>query len=129
MSQVHHEVNLEAHIVEQLTKQGWQEGEAAKYDRASALYPEDVIGWVKASQPEAWEKLERSHGADAGNVFIKRLVKKLQARDGGTLKALRDGINIAGAGRIMMSAEKPEDARNETALAQYQANRLRVVRQ
>jgi type I restriction enzyme R subunit len=31
---------------------GWLRGQAEHYDRALALYPEDVIGFVKETQPE-----------------------------------------------------------------------------
>ena len=40
----HHEINFEAFIVEQLTRNGWLEGPHAHYDRQLAFYPEDVIG-------------------------------------------------------------------------------------
>ena len=43
MSQIHHECELERHIVEQLTTAGWLLGQSGAYDAALALYPEDVI--------------------------------------------------------------------------------------
>ncbi|WP_305803437.1 type I restriction endonuclease, partial [Thiolapillus sp.] len=125
----HHEIHLESHIVDQLKQQGWLEGDHQHYDRARALYPGDVIGWIQDTQPEAWEKLRRVHGADAETTVLDRLVKTLASRTCGTLEVLRRGFSVAGAGALAMSQAKPEDSRNETVTARYTANRLRVVRQ
>ena len=51
MSHIHHECELERHIVEQLQAAGWLEGKSADYDTARALFSEDVlVGWKKASR-------------------------------------------------------------------------------
>ena len=47
MSQIHHECELERHIVEQLAASGWQVGDPAAYDKARALFPADVITWLQ----------------------------------------------------------------------------------
>ncbi|MBJ6907494.1 hypothetical protein, partial [Vibrio cholerae] len=44
-------------ILEQMQSHGWLLGESNKYNKALALYPEDVIAFVKATQPEQWDKL------------------------------------------------------------------------
>jgi type I restriction enzyme R subunit len=51
----HREVNMETHICARMAAAGWlhAEGDAAHYDRARALFPPDVVGWVQASQPQA----------------------------------------------------------------------------
>ncbi|WP_419601026.1 type I restriction endonuclease, partial [Thiolapillus sp.] len=85
MTEAHHEIHLESHIVDQLKQQGWLEGDHQHYDRARALYPEDVIGWIQDTQPDAWEKLRRVHGVDAESTVLDRLGKTLAAKTGGTL--------------------------------------------
>jgi type I restriction enzyme R subunit len=129
MSQIHHECELERHIVEQLAAAGWLVGESGRYDTARALYPEDVIGWLKESQPEAWAKLERLNGAGTEAAVLDRLAKTLNDKDSGTLDVLRWGFSSAEAGRLLMSQPVPEDGRNATVEARYRANRLRVVAQ
>ncbi|WP_310387835.1 type I restriction endonuclease, partial [Roseateles sp.] len=132
MSKIHHECELERHIVEQLRAAGWLVGVSAVYDRARALYPEDVTAWLQDSQPEAWEKLLRLHAGSAAaaeTALLDRLVKTLESAEGGTLGVLRRGFALAGAGQLAMSQALPEDARNETTARRYQANRLRVVPQ
>ncbi len=127
ISDAHHEKHLEDYIEAQLIKAGWLSGSYKDYDIDRALFPEDVIGWVKESQPEAWAKLEKLGNGETPKRVLDRLVKELQTK--GTVEVLRQGIKMAGAGSIALSQAKPEDARNATVSARYQANRLRVVRQ
>ncbi|WP_419600879.1 type I restriction endonuclease, partial [Thiolapillus sp.] len=129
MPEAHHEIRFEEYIVDQLKHQGWLEGDHRDYDRARALYPEDVIGWIRDTQHEAWEKLRRVHGVDAESTVLDRLGKTLAAKTGGTLEVLRRGFSVAGAGTLAMSQARPEDSRNQTVNNCYAANRLRVVRQ
>ena len=51
---LHKEINFEIEICEHLGAHDWlyADGEAAKYDRARALFPEDVLNWVQATQPK-----------------------------------------------------------------------------
>ena len=129
MSLIHHECELEQHIVEQLEAGGWLVGDPAAYDKARALYPEDVIAWLKCGQPEAWDKLSRLNGANTEQVVLDRLVKVLEAKNSGTVQVLRDGFQLAGAGTLKMSESLPEDDRNDTVKQRYACNRLRVVPQ
>lgn len=130
MSQIHHECELERHIVEQLAASGWHVGKSADYDAARALFPEDVLGWLDDSQPQAMTKLRALNGAGTDAVVLERLVKQLENKaEGGTVNVLRYGVAIAGGGTLAMSQALPEDDRNETVIARYAANRLRVVPQ
>lgn len=125
----HHEVHLESYVVQKLIENGWVEGSNSHFDQARALYSEDVIAWVKATQSETWAKLERLNGTSTANVLLDRLEKELTAKSGGTMKVLRQGFAVAGAGTITMSQSAPEDARNSKEVVNYHANILRVVRQ
>ncbi|MEP4844923.1 type I restriction endonuclease, partial [Roseibium sp.] len=129
MPQAHHEINLEAYVTKKLVENGWLEGKPENYDRHLALYPEDVAEWVKASQPEKWDKLYSINGEETTNVLLNRLDKELKSKNGGTINVIRHGFSIAGAGRIDMSQCAPEDKNNEILIEKYKANRLRVVRQ
>ncbi|MEJ6655865.1 MAG: DEAD/DEAH box helicase family protein [Pseudomonas sp.] len=130
MSHIHHECELERHIVEQLDAAGWLVGKSADYDLVRALYPVDVLGWLEDSQPAAMAKLHAMNGAGTETVVLDRLVKQLENKvDGGTVNVLRYGFAVAGSGTLAMSQALPEDDRNETVIARYTANRLRVVPQ
>lgn len=125
----HHEVHLESYVVKKLVENGWIEGHATHYEPVRALYSEDVISWIKASQPQVWEKLTRLHGGGTEKALLDRLEKTLYAKTGGTIKVLRQGFDMAGCGTIAMSQAVPEDERNSKEVEKYKNNILRVVRQ
>jgi type I restriction enzyme R subunit len=72
MSDLHKEINLEDEICEYLSANGWLYApghSAVSYDRARALFPEDVIAWLQATQPQAWETLRKNHGPQAARSW------------------------------------------------------------
>ena len=127
---LHKEIHLETAICEHLAANGWlyTEDDAAAYDRARALFPPDVLTWVQTTQPQAWETLEKNHGAKAGEILLDRLRDQMDQR--GTLDVLRRGVELLGLNQPLKLAEfKPALAINPDILARHAANRLRVVRQ
>ena len=127
---LHKEISFETEICQHLAAHGWlyAEGDAAGYDRARALFPADVLAWVQATQPKAWEILVKNHGDKAGETLLARLRDQLDQR--GTLGVLRHGIELLGLNKPLKLAEfKPALAINADILSRYAANRLRVVRQ
>ena len=127
---IHQEITFESEICQHLADHGWlyAEGDAASYDRARAVFPADVLAWVQATQPQAWEALEKNHGAKAGETLLARLREQMDQR--GTLDVLRQGVELLGLKQPLKFAEfKPALAINPDILARYAANRLRVVRQ
>ncbi len=126
----HKEISFETEICEYLASNGWlyDAGDAAKYDRARALFPEDVLAWVQATQPKAWEAIAKNHGAHATETLLTRLRDQIDQR--GTLDVLRHGIEMLGLRAMLSLAQfKPALAINPDILTRYAANRLRVVRQ
>jgi len=127
---LYREISFEAEVCGHLATNGWfhAEGDAAAYDRARALFPADVIAWIQASQPNAWDTLAKSHGASAEPLVLDRLRKQLDER--GALDVIRHGIEMIGLRAPLALAQfKPALAMNGDILARYQANRLRVVQQ
>ena len=127
---LHKEISFETEICQYLADHGWlyAEGDAANYDRARAIYPADVLAWVQATQPKAWETLTKNHGTQAAETLLNRLRDQLEQR--GTLDVLRHGIEMLGLKQPLKLAEfKPALAINADILARYAANRLRVIRQ
>ena len=134
---IHTEDRFESEICVDLAKAGWlytpptaqaASPDSAHYDKARALFPDDLQAWVQTSQPQAWEQLEKSHGADALKVLMDRLRASLDAQ--GTLHVLHYGVEILGLRRpIALAQFRPALAMNPDLQARYAANRLRVVRQ
>jgi type I restriction enzyme, R subunit len=102
---VHKEISFEDEICAHLATHRWlyADGDAAKYDRARALFPPDLIEWLKASQPKAWEAFSRS-GSEA--MLLDRVRKQIEQR--GTLDVLRHGVEMIGVrGALKLAEFKP----------------------
>lgn len=127
---LHKEIEFENDICAHLAAHGWlyAENDFSAYDRARAVFPADVLAWVQATQPQAWETLTKNHGAAADVQLLDRIRKQLDDR--GTLDVLRHGVELLGLRQPVSLAQfKPALAMNPQLQAKYAANRLRVVRQ
>ena len=127
---LHHEISFEDEICANLSAHGWYyaDSDAKRYDRARALFPADLVAWLQATQPEAWDALKKAYGASTEPVLLDRVRKQLDDR--GTLDVLRRGVEMLGLRQpLRMVQFKPAMGLNPEILARYAANRLRVVRQ
>ena len=127
---LHEEITFETEVCDHLAANGWlyDYGDAQAYDRPRALFPPDLIAWLKTSRPAAWETLEATHGVRAEGVLLDRVRKSLDDR--GALDVLRHGIEMVGVkGRITLAQFRPAMRMNADIVGLYEANRLRVVRQ
>ncbi|MDX2194525.1 MAG: type I restriction endonuclease [Gemmatimonadales bacterium] len=127
---LHNEVRFEDDICAELAAGGWlyARDDAAQYDRARALFPADLLAWVQASQPQAWEALQKHHGARAAETLLDRVRTQLDQR--GTLDVLRHGVELLGVrGTVALAQFRPAIGLNPEIVQRYAANRLRVIRQ
>ncbi len=67
------EAAFQADILREMTERGWVLGSAAHYDRTRALYAEDALSFVKATQPKVWEKYTALYPSDPDTAFLDRL--------------------------------------------------------
>jgi type I restriction enzyme R subunit len=126
MSQKHREIYFEQELVAHLVSPGWLEGDPAKYDRELALYPEDLVGWLKETQPREWAKVASGGNGDREKALLARVAKLLD-RDG-SLALLRHGFKDLNA-RFDLCQFKPTHGLNSEILERYSKVRCRVVRQ
>ncbi len=127
---LHTEINFETEICEHLAANGWlyANKDAAGFVRGLCLYPEDVLAWVKETQPDAWDALSKNHGANAADTLLNRLRHSIDQL--GTLQVLRHGFDVLGLRKELKMAQfKPALAMNPDIMTRYAANRLRIVRQ
>ncbi|MGF6774890.1 type I restriction endonuclease subunit R [Paraburkholderia sp. GAS334] len=130
MSNLHQEHHFEAEICQHLGANGWlyAEGDAARYDRANALFLPDLLAWIEESQPDTWQRLTKTHGPAMTERLAERVRKSLNER--GTLDVLRRGVEMLGLKEPLSLVQfKPALAINPAILQRYAGNRLRVVRQ
>ncbi|MDR5873440.1 type I restriction endonuclease subunit R [Vreelandella gomseomensis] len=111
-------------IIDAMAADGWLVGMANGFDRTSALYTEDLLGYVQEAWPERWEKFCKANPQAPEAVFVQKVVRELERA--GTLEVLRHGFKVPGVAFDLCSF-KPDHAMNPDALARYRANRLRVV--
>lgn len=102
---LHNEIEFENDVCAHLGASDWlySAGDALTCDRARALFPADVLAWVQASKPQAWEVLTKNNGAAAESVRLDRMRKQLDDR--GTLDVLRLGVELLGLKQSLALAQ------------------------
>ena len=118
------EAQFQQDIVDAMASDGWLVGQAGGYDRANALYPEDMLGFFQEAHPDRWEKFRKNNPQNPEVAFIKAVVRELERH--GTLEMLRHGFKVPGV-KVELCSFRPDHGMNPEALARYRANRLRVV--
>ena len=105
---------------------GYHHRHAEQYDRSLCLIPEDLVAFVQATQPEAWERLGEHHGADLRAEFVRRVSGQVARR--GLLSCLREGVKLTGQ-RIRLAYFRPVSGLNQELRTLYEGNLFSVVRQ
>jgi type I restriction enzyme R subunit len=123
-------------IINQMIVNGWQLGTPDGYNRELALYEEDVLGFVKETQNEQWQKYCKLYPQNPEKHFLERVASQLNKADPnaanselrtfGTLGVLRHELRDRGT-RFKLCQFKPEHDLNPDTLARYEKNRLRIV--
>ena len=123
----HTERDFETAIEAGLTSFGGYEKRSPNaYDEALALFPDDVAGFLKDSQPAKWEALERLLGPKTAATVLDSLSKELDIK--GTLHVLRHGFKCYGK-IFRMAYFRPNTRMNPEAAENYAKKRLTITRQ
>jgi len=130
------EFTFQNDMIKQLVANGWLLGKPDNYNRELALYEEDVLGFVKDTQDEQWQKFRTLYPNNPEQKFLERVASQLNKADPnaankemrtfGTLGVLRHELRDRGT-RFSLCQFKPEHDLNPDTLARYKQNRLRVV--
>lgn len=109
-----------------ITNGGYAQGDPKAYDAATALFPDDVIRFLRASQPARWEQLEAMLKDRTAATVIDSLTKELASK--GSLGVLRHGFKCYGK-TLRLAYFQPNSGLNPESAARYAANRLTITRQ
>ena len=130
------ELTFQNDMIRKLVANGWLLGKPENYNRELALYEEDLLGFVKETQDEQWQKFCKLYPNNPEQKLLERVANQLNKADPnaahkemrtfGTLGVLRHQIKDRGT-RFSLCQFKPEHDLNPDTLARYQKNRLRVV--
>ena len=105
---------------------GYERRAAGAFDETRALFPADVTGFVKDSQPRRWRQLEALLGHETEATLLDTLVKELDVK--GTLHVLRYGFKCYGK-TFRLAYFRPNSSMNPEAADLYALNRMTVTRQ
>ena len=97
-----------------------------RYDKNLCLVPEDVIGFIKETQLEEYEKLETQFDSSTDSHILKTIDKTIGQR--GIIDTLRGGIDTRGCSFDLVYF-KPKSSMNQDHQVLYGKNRFLVVRQ
>ena len=122
----HTEIRFEDAIELALLARGFTKGDPESFTAETALFPKDVVAYVKLSQAKKWQSVVDLQGSAAEATLLNALVKELAAR--GVLSVLRHGFKCFGK-TYQMAAFQPATGMNPDAEADYDQNILRVTRQ
>jgi type I restriction enzyme R subunit len=130
------ELNFQNDIIKQMQANGWLLGKTENYDQKLALYSEDLVKFVKDTQPKEWEKYCKIYPDAADKKLLERVAQQLNKADPnaanktmrtfGTLGVLRHQIKDRGV-RFSLCQFRPEHGLNPDTIEKYEKNRLRVV--
>ena len=121
------ENTFETALVQSLIeKGGYSLGDASTYSKDLGFFRDEIIRFLKDSQPHRWRKIETVHGADVENRVLQRLYKEMDLR--GSLDVLRNGFVDYGV-RFQMAYFQPASGLNPDAVELYNKNNLKVYRQ
>lgn len=127
MNDITTENTFETAIVESLTQEGgYLQGNAKGYNSETGMFQQEVLTFIKDTQPKNWKKLSSIHGDSTQSRLIQRLEKQMDSR--GALDVIRNGFVEYGV-KFRLAFFKPEAGLNPETIALYNCNRLTVTRQ
>lgn len=123
----HTERDFETAIQAGLTRGGgYQKRRPNTFDEARALFPDDIVGFLKDSQSAKWQSLRALLGPRTATTVLDGLSKELDFK--GTLHVLRHGFKCYGK-TLRMAYFRPNTTMNPEAARNYAKNRLTITRQ
>ena len=109
-----------------LLNNGWQKADVSEWDVDTAIFPQQAIDFIKATQADPWSKIAEMHGVQAESQALQVLIRTLNDR--GSLDVLRHGFRFSGQ-TLRVAFFKPANDLNPDTMAKYRANRLTITRQ
>jgi len=120
------EAAFETAIEAALLADGYARVDARGFDRERAIFPDEALAFIRATQEKEWGKLEALHGEQTGARVLESLCKWLDTH--GALATLRHGFKCFGR-TLRIAFFRPAHGLNPELEARYQANRLGLTRQ
>jgi type I restriction enzyme R subunit len=120
------EEKFEEHIEKHLCSIGYISTDFHEYDRSLCLIKDQVIGFIKTTQPEKWERLTEIYDLDTENKILSRISSEVSKR--GIVDVLRNPVVDRGV-YLNLCYFEPKSDLNPDHLKLFQSNRFTVMRQ
>ena len=120
------ETKFEDHIEERLNRSGYRSLSPADYDKYSCLIREELLRFIRDSQPEEYRKLEVQHGAQTPDKLLNRIMTQIERR--GVLDVLRKGVKDRGC-NFNLTYFRPSSGMNPDHQRLHALNRFSLIRQ
>ena len=119
------ETAIEDHLI---TAGGYIKGDPKTYDAERGLFPQEVLAFIKGTQPKEWGYLENLQKDKAEETLLDDLCRALNSEHEGCLSVLRHGFKCFGK-LFHVAYFAPASGMNPETQRLYEANRLTVTRQ
>lgn len=120
------EKKFEDHIEAHLNSVGYSSTHFNDYDRNHCLIKNQLIGFIKTTQPEQWDRLTDIYNVDTEQKILSRISSEISKR--GIIDVLRNKVVDRGV-YLDLCYFEPKSDLNPDHLRLYQSNQLTVVRQ
>jgi type I restriction enzyme R subunit len=126
MNKPYDEAAFETVIESHLLTNGYVTVNRDGFDRKRAIFPGMALAFIRATQPQPWEKLTALHGDQTGERILHDLCQWLDTH--GSLTTLRHGFKCYGR-TLRVAFFKAAHGLNPELEARYAANQLGLTRQ
>ena len=124
--QTYTEENFEEHIEKHLIHSGYSSADTISYDKSLCLMPTEILQFIRDTQSNTYQKLERQYGQDTPKKLLDRISNQIEKR--GVLDVLRNGVKDRGC-NFKLTYFLPSSGLNPTHQELYKQNRFSVIRQ
>src|SRR4030067_2357545 len=119
------ETAIEYHLI---TSSGYVKGDPETFDHNRGLFPQEILQFIKNTQPKEWDYLKDIQKGKAGELLLDDLCRALNSDHEGCLSVLRHGFKCFGK-LFRMACFAPANGMNPETQRLYDANRLTITRQ
>jgi type I restriction enzyme R subunit len=120
------EKKFEEHIEQHLQSTGYSSTHFGEYDRSTCLIKDQVIEFIKSTQPENWGRLSEIYDVDVENKVLQRISSEISKR--GIIDVLRNQVVDRGV-YLDLCYFEPKSDLNPDHLKLFEENKFTVVRQ
>lgn len=120
------EKRFEKHIESHLNSVGYSSIHFSEYDKKFCLIKNQVIDFIRRTQPEKWDRLSEIYDVDVENNILSRISSEIAKR--GIIDVLRNEIVDRGV-YLNLCYFEPRSDLNPDHLKLYELNQFTVVRQ